>query len=128
MKTRWPLFVSLVCLAPAAIAGQQPSSEPALSNQQKEGRRIFQQKCAVCHLPILPSDGGVAPYARMLGKSLVDRNEDSVRRAIADGTGPRMPGWKYTLRADQIDALVSYLKTIETPGRTVVAQPSEFLR
>ena len=125
MTTRWPLVVSLLCLASAAIAGQQPGSQPALSNQQKEGRRLFQQKCAVCHMPILPTDGGGTPYARMLGKSLVDRNEEYVRRAIADGTGPRMPGWKYTLRADQIDALVSYLKTIETPGRTVVAQSSE---
>jgi|SRR5262245_15384263 len=126
MKTRWLLVVSLVCVAPAALAGQQPAPQQALSNQQKEGRRLFQQKCAVCHLPILPQDGSAQPYARSLRKSLVDRNEEYVRRVIADGTGPRMPGWKYTLRADQIDALVSYLKTIETPGRTVVAQPSEF--
>ena len=126
MKTRWPLLVSLVCLAPAAIAGQQPSSQPALSSPQQEGRRIFQQKCAVCHLPLTPADGSGDPYARRLRKSLVDGKEDSVRRVIADGTGPRMPGWKYTLRADQIDALVSYLKTVETPSRTVGAQPSEF--
>ena len=126
MNARWPLVFSLVCLALAALAGQQPVAQPALSSQQKEGRRIFQQKCAVCHLPILSTDGGGDPYARSLRKSLVDRNEDSVRRIIADGTGPRMPGWKYTLRADQIDALVSYLKTIETPTRTVGAPPSEF--
>jgi mono/diheme cytochrome c family protein len=37
-----------------------------------------------------------------------------------------MPGWKYALREDQIDAVVSYLKTIETPSRTVGVQPSEF--
>ena len=125
MKTGCALLVSLVSLAPAAIAEQQPGSRPALSSQQLEGRRIFQQKCAVCHLPILPDDGSGAPYARRLEKPQVDKNEDYVRRVIADGTGPRMPGWKYTLRADQIDALVSYLKTIETPGRTVGAQPSE---
>ena len=126
MKARWPLVVSLVCLALAALAGQQPVAQPALSSQQKEGRRIFQQKCAVCHLPILSQEAGGAPYARRLGKSLVDKNEDNVRRVIADGTGPRMPGWKYALRSDQIDALVSYLKTLETPGRTVGAPPSEF--
>jgi mono/diheme cytochrome c family protein len=140
MTTRWLLAASLVCLAPAAIDGQQPGPEQAgapaaravrggvetLSTLQREGRRVFQQKCAVCHMPILPTDGGGQPYARLLRKSLVEKNEESVRRAIADGTGPRMPGWKYTLKADQIDALVSYLKTLENPGRTVGAPPSEF--
>jgi mono/diheme cytochrome c family protein len=126
MKMRWPLLVSLVCLAPAAVAGQQPVAQPALSDQQREGRRIFQQKCAMCHLPILPADGSAQPYARPLRKSVAENNEEYVRRIIADGLAPRMPGWKYALRADQIDALVSYVKTIETPGRTVGAQPSEF--
>ena len=125
MKTRWLVLVSLVCLASAPIAGQQPSSQPRLSDQQKEGRRLYQQKCALCHLPILPADGSGDPYAPRLGKSLVDANEDYVRRVIADGTGPRMPGWKYTLQADQIDALVDYLRTIETASRTVGVQPSE---
>ena len=125
MKTRWLLLLSLVCLAPPANAGQQPGSQPALSDQQKEGRRLFQQKCAVCHLHILPTDDSGEPYARRLVKLWVDANEASVRRIIADG-GPGMPGWKYALGADQIDAVVSYLKTIETPGQTVGAQPSEF--
>ena len=125
MKARWPLVVSLVCLALAALAGQQPVAQPALSSQQKEGRRIFQQKCAVCHLPIIPSDGSVAPYAPLLRKSRVEGNEESMRRIIADGTALRMPGWKYTLREDQIEAILSYLKTIETPRRTLGVPPSE---
>ena len=126
MKGRWQLVVSLVCLMPVIIAAQRLSAQSALSSQEKEGRRLFQQKCAVCHLPILPTDGSGVPYARPLWNSLVESNENDVRRAIADGTGPRMPGWKYTLRVDQIDALISYLKTIETPSRTVGGQPSEF--
>ena len=126
MRMRWPLVVSLLSLAPVALAGQQPSSQAALSDQQKEGRRLFQQKCAVCHLPILPTDDSGEPYARRLQGSHVDGNEDSVRRIIADGIGSRMPGWKYTLQEDQIDALVSYLRTIETPSRTVGAQSFEF--
>ena len=126
MRMRWPLVVSLLSLAPVALAGQQPSSQAALSDQQKDGRRLFQQKCAVCHLPILPTDDSGEPYARRLQGSDVDGNEDFVRRIIADGIGSRMPGWKYTLHADQIDALVSYLRTIETPSRTVGAPSFEF--
>ena len=125
MTSRLAVFVSFVWLASTAAAGQQPISQPALSDQQKEGRRIYQQKCAVCHLPILPSDGSVAPYAPLLQKSRVERNEESMRRIIADGTAFRMPGWKYTLRPDQIDAVVNYLKTIETSSRTLGVQPSD---
>ena len=122
MKTRWPPLVSLVCLGFVAIAGQQPSAQPASSDQQKEGRRLFQQKCAVCHLSILPRDGSGAPYAGRLGRSLVDGDEDNVRRVIADGAGARMPGWKYTLRADQIDAhgwdaIVTAMSRLEATAR-----------
>ena len=93
MTTRGLLVVvSLVCLSVIAIAAQQPSTEPSVSDPQQEGQRLFQQKCAVCHLAIVPADGSGEPYARRLGKSLVDGNEDDVRRMIADGTGPRMPG------------------------------------
>jgi mono/diheme cytochrome c family protein len=125
MTTRWPVLVSFICLASAAIGARQPASQPVLSDQQKEGRRIFQQKCALCHVPILPSDGSGQPYARPLHKPAAGSSDDAVRRTIADGLAPRMPGWKYALSAGQIDALVSYVKTLETPGRTVGVEQSE---
>lgn len=65
------------------------------------------------------------PYARKLTRSLVEGNVESVRVVIANGSGPLMPGWKYALRSDQIDALIEYLKTVEGPSSTVAAQSKE---
>ena len=113
------LSIVLVCLPLGVLAAQQAASQPALSAEQLQGRHIFQQKCAVCHLPI---GSGGEPYAGKLTRSLVEGREEDVRGAIANGTGPRMPGWKYTLRADQINALIEYLKTVETPSSIVGAQ------
>ena len=118
---RTPLSIVLVCL-PLGVLAEQVASQPVLSAEQIEGRRIFQQRCAVCHLPIVSSS---EPYARKLTRSLVEGHEEDVRGAIANGSGPRMPGWKYTLRADQINALIEYLKTVETPSSTVGAQPPD---
>ena len=106
MKALGPLVVALSCLQIGLLA--QPGSlgtEPALSGEQRKGRRIFQQKCAVCHLPIVPS--GAEPYASPLDGALIARDENHVRRVIANGSASGMPGWKHTLRPEQIDALRS---------------------
>jgi mono/diheme cytochrome c family protein len=103
-------------------AQQTDSSGAALSDSQKEGRRVFQQRCAVCHVPI-------SPLARQLGprlsKALVAGNEDFIRKTIMDGSGDRMPGWKYTLRLQQIDDIIDYLKSLETPAWTVASDRDE---
>ena len=118
MKPFWPLSVAFACLH-LGLAAQQIAigTEPALSGEQEEGRRIFQQKCAVCHL-----SSGREPYARRLSSARVQADEEYVRQAIATGRGARMPGWRYTLRPDQIDALIAYLKTLDSPSPTVTGQ------
>lgn len=124
MKTCWSLSIAavLTCVQCVALA-QQPTSPAPLSSEQREGRRIFQQKCALCHLPVVSSGG--QPYARRLSRAVVERNVDAARKMIENGN-PRMPGWKYTLRAEQIDHLIQYLKTVDTPISTVSAQATEF--
>ena len=119
MKT---LSIAIACL-PLCLLAQQVGAQPVLSGEQKEGRRVFQQKCAVCHLPIVPS--GDEPYARRLSGTLVERNEEYVRQAITTGNGAGMPGWKYTLRPDQIDSLIAYLKTVDATSPTVSGEAPE---
>lgn len=124
MKTLWPLVVACVCFQLGLFAQQLPVGTEAVSSAEEvEGRRIFQQKCAVCHLPIVTSGG--EPYARRLSSALIRDNEEYARQAIANGSGPLMPGWKYTLRPDQIDALIAYLKTLDSPGPTVASRLPE---
>ncbi len=94
-------------------------SNPALSPAQQEGRRVFQQKCAVCHVP---ASALVRPYAPPLSKNSL-QDEDQARTVIRQGRSDRMPGFQYTLRPAQIEDVVAYLTTLEEPPRAV-AQPA----
>jgi mono/diheme cytochrome c family protein len=44
-------------------------------------------------------------------------NADAMRQFISNGT-PRMPGFKYTFKPAEIDAIVAYIKTIPAPAAT----------
>jgi mono/diheme cytochrome c family protein len=107
------IFVFLLSIAPAALpAPQSDSKTPALTLTQSNGRRIFQQRCAVCHTQVTPTN---PMYGLTLYKDLVDGNEDMIRDYIRNGS-KRMPGFKYGLEPSEIDAIVEYLKTVPKPA------------
>jgi len=108
------LFV--VAISCQGALAQQPSDN--LTDQQKMGRQVFAQSCGVCHLP--PSLGA-RTYGPPLNKEAGGGDEDVVREFITNGT-PRMPAWKYYLKPNQIDAIISYLKTV--PVQAAVAAPA----
>ncbi len=92
----------------------QQSSAPALTGTQKDGRRIFQQRCAVCHtLPTVVSKR----YGPALYKELVADNEDNIRDFILEGREGLMPGFKYGMTRAEIDSIIEYLKTVNRPAR-----------
>jgi mono/diheme cytochrome c family protein len=92
----------------------QQSSGAALTDAQKDGRRIFQQRCAVCHtLPTVVSKR----YGPALYKELVEDNEDNIRGVILDGRESLMPGFKYGLTGAEVDSIIEYLKTVTRPAR-----------
>jgi mono/diheme cytochrome c family protein len=92
----------------------QQSSGPPLTDVQKDGRRIFQQRCAVCHsLPTVVSKR----YGPALYKELVEDNEDNIRDAILEGREGLMPGFKYGLTRAEVDSIIEYLKTVNRPAR-----------
>ena len=95
---------------------QQPADN--LTDQQKLGRQVFAQSCGVCHLP--PSLGA-RTYGPTLNKDAGGGDSDVVREFIENGT-PRMPAWKYYLKPAQIDAIISYLKTV--PVQAAAAAPA----
>jgi mono/diheme cytochrome c family protein len=95
------------------IRAQQSSGAP-LTDGQKEGRRIFQQRCAVCHtLPTVVSKR----YGPALYREIVEDNEDNIRDAIMEGREGLMPGFKYGLSRAEVDAIIEYLKTVNRPAR-----------
>jgi mono/diheme cytochrome c family protein len=118
------------CLA-AAAAAQQPAApsppkvvvtqydmakaaaRPALSAVELSGKKLFVQRCALCHdLLGQPATTTVGPW---LDVETVKRSEDAVRQKIMNGSR-RMPAWKYTLAPPQIESIVAYLKTV-TPDQ-----------
>lgn len=106
------LAASVICL-PSVGRAQQPRSETPLTSQQKEGRRLFQQRCAVCHTtPTVTSKR----YGPALYDTFVKNNEALMRRSIADGFETFMPGFQYTLNQAEINAIVAYLETVPKPA------------
>ena len=99
---------ALVLLAAGSLpaAAQQPG--PALNSQQLEGLRHFNQACRVCHTkPQMTSP----QYAPVLNDESLGGNEGAMRAFIASGT-ERMPGFRYHFKPAEIDAIVSYLKSV----------------
>jgi hypothetical protein len=45
------------------------------------------------------------------GDMISTRGDDQVRKMVLEGT-PRMPGFRYTLDATQIDQIIAYAKTL----------------
>jgi mono/diheme cytochrome c family protein len=107
------LVLVLFPAVPLALHAQQTSSAP-LTDTQKDGRRIFQQRCAVCHtLPTVVSKR----YGPALYKELVEDNEDNIRDTILEGREGLMPGFKYGLTRTEIDSIIEYLKTVNRPAK-----------
>ena len=101
----------LACSLPL---GAQQTPNASLTSAQKEGRRIFQQRCAVCHTqPTVVSK----LYGPALYKEIVEDNDDNIREVILEGREGLMPGFKYGLSRAEIDSVIEYLKTVNRPAR-----------
>ena len=106
----------LVCLLvlfllwPQSQDAQDSGGGRSLSDKEKMGRKIFIQRCSVCHLGLAPK---YETYAPILDQQMVASLGDTkVREKIMDGS-PRMPGWKYTFKPAEVDDIIAYLKTVE---------------
>jgi len=95
------------------VHAQEAKGSSPLTDTQKEGRRIFQQRCAVCHTPptVVAKRYGPALY-----KEIVEDNEDTIRDTIMEGREALMPGFKYGLTRPEVDSIIEYLKTVKRPS------------
>jgi mono/diheme cytochrome c family protein len=94
---------------PLAAAAQEPSN---LNDTQRHGQQLLAQTCGVCHLKGAPN----APtYGPPLNKAAANGDDEIMRDYIMNGT-PRMPGFKYYLKADEISAIISYVRTVPVPA------------
>ena len=99
---------ALVLLSAASLPLAAQPSAPDLDAKQLEGLRHFNQACRVCHTkPQMTSP----QYAPVLNSGTLGGSEGAMRAYIANGT-ERMPGYRYHFKPAEIDAIVSYLKTV----------------
>jgi mono/diheme cytochrome c family protein len=87
------------------------SAQDNLSPEQREGRRILTQNCNICHLPQNP---GSPTYGPRLSKSSANGDDNLMREVIMNGL-VKMPGWKYTLNAQDISNIIAYVRTLPEP-------------
>lgn len=105
-----------------------------LSIEQFAGKKLFLQRCSMCHMPA-PSqllDPELPTYGPKLEGFISDATtENRARSAIVNGT-QRMPGFKYGLTENEINQIVSYLKIFRLsnfirPGEEVGRGPDEII-
>ena len=102
--------------APAFVVGvnaQQPDRPAATPSELESGKKLFVQRCSVCHLPPL-GPGEPRAYARLLtGLVKSPETEAAARLVIQRGIPSRMPGFQYGLQPNEIDSIVAYLRTLK---------------
>jgi mono/diheme cytochrome c family protein len=84
------------------------------------GRTVWLQRCAYCH------DGVGQPSYRTMGpwlgaETVQNLGEDRLKAVVANGT-VRMPGFRYTLQAPQVNDLIAFLKTISSDQKPTPEQ------
>jgi mono/diheme cytochrome c family protein len=86
-------------------------SNKSLTPAQLEGKKLFLERCSVCHLPGMAS---YSAYGPVLGSKIVlSLDKATVRDRIMHGSA-RMPGFQYTLKDNEIDDIVEYLKIVDS--------------
>ena len=113
------LTCGLLIVGVLAVQAQQAASPAAVNEQQTPGKRLFRQNCALCHLPEPevskdPNDVGTSIGPRLEGVFGPPRSrpEALVKTFIQQGVEGKMPGFRYGLEPAEIDAIISYLKTL----------------
>ena len=130
---RYLIAILAVAFLSVGLRAQQLSGATGgtLTSDQQEGRRIFQTRCAMCHVGAEPGTeiranqpGSGGPMGPVLSKARLT-SEAAVRDKIRHG-GSRMPGYQYTLKDAQIAQVMAYLKTLDAPlTRLAVTRPGE---
>src|SRR5438309_264818 len=103
---------------PIALSAQQPSSSagaPALNEQQRTGKGLFLQNCALCHLPEKKNPKSTTEEGTSIGPKLngllsgaKPLPDAAVRTFIMQGVKDKMPSFQYGLEPKEIDAIIAY--------------------
>jgi mono/diheme cytochrome c family protein len=116
MKHSAWLLLFVVAAAPQTASAQQ--SGDGLNDTQRHGQQLLAQSCGICHLP---PELGAKTYGPPLNKTAGGGDDDIMREYIMNGT-PRMPSFKSYLKSADIDAIISYVRTVPVPAAAPAAR------
>jgi cbb3-type cytochrome c oxidase subunit III len=113
---------------PAGISGSVSVREIALGYQEKLGKEVTEKYCVVCHDPestperVSNFDNLAPPQPHLFsdGNALNSLTDGDLVKIISDGgpalgKSPQTPGYRGTLTAAQIKAIVAYMRAIADP-------------
>jgi mono/diheme cytochrome c family protein len=127
------LVLAQVYALSGTLGAQQPPASPTLNTTEQFGRKIFQTRCAMCHVGQEPATematDGAARRPTSFGPLLSQAqaaNEEKLREKIKNG-GARMPAYKLALNDEQIGQVVAFMKTLgERPlTKLATARPGQ---
>jgi mono/diheme cytochrome c family protein len=100
--------IALAVTSTAATANEQAMKVLAevSAKYQVDLKKLFATNCSWCH-DGYGMDGGKAPKLAGTRKS-----QEQVAAQIANGKSGYMPGFKKTLKEEQIEALAAYIKAL----------------
>ena len=110
------LLLFLLAAVPKNAFAQQAGD--GLNDTQRHGRQLLAQSCGICHLP---PELGARTYGPPLNKLAGGGDDDIMREYILNGT-PRMPSFKSYLKSTDIDAIISYVRTVPAPAAAPAAR------
>jgi mono/diheme cytochrome c family protein len=113
------LRTSLVLFSIGLLSAPLYAQQPQLSATETAGRKIFQTRCAMCHVgqdpaTELATDTGArreSTFGPVLSKT-VAADEAKLREKIKNG-GPRMPAYNLALTDDDISQVIAFIKTLD---------------
>jgi mono/diheme cytochrome c family protein len=108
MSTKLMILSTVVALVSAsALQAQQPA----------DGAALYAKTCASCHGPkgtpapaMARSMAGIPDFAN--AQAMASVADSVMRHVVAEGKGRTMPAYKTRLTPEQINALVSYIRTL----------------
>jgi mono/diheme cytochrome c family protein len=116
MKHAAWLLLFVFAAGPQYASAQQTGD--GLNDTQRHGRQLLAQSCGICHLP---PEMGARTYGPALNKTAGGGDDDIMREYIMNGT-PRMPSFKSYLKSSDIDAIISYVRTVPVPAAAPAAR------
>ncbi len=90
----------------------------ATARAQADAATTYAQKCAMCHGKAGAGDGAAAAALNPKPPNFTTaefqdaRTDEELVAVITDGKSPMMPSYKSQLSADEIKALVAYVRTL----------------